>query len=93
MPSANHLNGTIDVLASLNYSQGSTGMAPGNGWGTCTDPNAGCHGTPEARPWDASASSCNSCHGASGVSGAPLIGTDMISTQPLGRHRRGSGWR
>ena len=39
----------IDVLASLNYSQGSTGMAPGNGWGTCANPNTSCHGTPEAR--------------------------------------------
>jgi predicted CxxxxCH...CXXCH cytochrome family protein len=89
MPTVNHINGTIDVITDMggntgfDYSLGSVGMAPGDGWGTCADPTNGCHGTPEARPWDNSASSCNSCHGASGPTGAPLIAGDMISTNSL----------
>jgi len=77
-----HRNGDIDVLASLNYSQVGP-QAPGDGWGSCANPNVSCHSTAESRPWDNSAGGCTTCHGGSGTSGAPLVTGDLLKT-PFG---------
>jgi len=83
MPTANHLNNSIDVGASAIYTAGG---APGNGWGTCTNSVAGCH-PGQTRSWDATGPSCNSCHGLSSAgTGEPLVAGDMLSTNPLGQH-------
>jgi predicted CxxxxCH...CXXCH cytochrome family protein len=81
---ANHRNGVIDVRADVNYSMAG---APGNGWGSCG--TVSCHSSATARDWnDAITTGCVLCHGASGTSGAPLIASDMISTNSLGQHNK-----
>jgi len=58
LPTGNHLNGSINVTASVNYTAAGT---PGNGWGTCSD--VSCHNpTTDTRAWDNTASGCASCH-------------------------------